>query len=169
MAVLAVLRLADPHHADPRLRRIAMPVAGVHAPGVGQLIVGRNETTVACSGAGPAAAWIGVPLRVVQRECDRLDGVRFPDRLSDPATFGFIPELDGQPMASQLKDSGVDQRDEHPGQLACQRDDQQPHNPLSGPGAQGQGRTQPAPDGTAQHQGQGGSPVHVPAPGEHRQ
>jgi peptide deformylase len=31
--------------------------------------------------------------RVVQHECDHLDGVLFPDRLSDPAAFGFIPEL----------------------------------------------------------------------------
>lgn len=32
--------------------------------------------------------------RVVQRECDHLDGLLFPDRLSDPTAFGFIPELE---------------------------------------------------------------------------
>ncbi|MEB3327018.1 MAG: peptide deformylase [Synechococcus sp.] len=37
---------------------------------------------------------IGVPLPVVQHECDHLDGVLFPDRLSDPTAFGFIPELE---------------------------------------------------------------------------
>jgi peptide deformylase len=35
----------------------------------------------------------GFHARVVQHECDHLDGVLFPDRLSDPAAFGFIPEL----------------------------------------------------------------------------
>ena len=36
----------------------------------------------------------GFHARVVQHECDHLDGVLFPDRLSDPAAFGFIPELE---------------------------------------------------------------------------
>ncbi len=35
----------------------------------------------------------GFHARVVQHECDHLDGVLFPDRLSDPSAFGFIPEL----------------------------------------------------------------------------
>lgn len=35
----------------------------------------------------------GFDARVVQQECDHLDGVRFPDRLSDSGAFGFIPEL----------------------------------------------------------------------------
>jgi peptide deformylase len=36
----------------------------------------------------------GFHARVVQHECDHLDGVLFPDRLSDSAAFGFIPELE---------------------------------------------------------------------------
>ena len=36
----------------------------------------------------------GFHARVVRHECDHLDGVLFPDRLSDPTAFGFIPELE---------------------------------------------------------------------------
>ena len=35
----------------------------------------------------------GFPARVVQHECDHLDGVLFPDRLCDPTAFGYIDEL----------------------------------------------------------------------------
>jgi peptide deformylase len=35
----------------------------------------------------------GFKARVLQHECDHLDGVLFPDRLRDPQAFGFIPEL----------------------------------------------------------------------------
>ena len=35
----------------------------------------------------------GFHARVVQHECDHLDGVLFPDRLSDPQAFGYIEEL----------------------------------------------------------------------------
>lgn len=35
----------------------------------------------------------GFHARVVQHECDHLDGVLFPDRLVDPAAFGFEEEL----------------------------------------------------------------------------
>ena len=36
----------------------------------------------------------GFDTGVVQHECDHLDGVLFPDRLSHPSAFGFIPELE---------------------------------------------------------------------------
>jgi peptide deformylase len=36
----------------------------------------------------------GFHARVVQHECDHLDGVLFPDCLCDPKDFGFIPELE---------------------------------------------------------------------------
>lgn len=36
----------------------------------------------------------GFHARVVQHECDHLDGVLFPDQLSDPTAFGFIAELE---------------------------------------------------------------------------
>ncbi|MFM7641265.1 MAG: peptide deformylase [Cyanobium sp.] len=35
----------------------------------------------------------GFHARVVQHECDHLDGVLFPDRLHDPLAFGFLEEL----------------------------------------------------------------------------
>lgn len=35
----------------------------------------------------------GFKARVLQHECDHLDGVLFPDRLTTAAAFGFIPEL----------------------------------------------------------------------------
>jgi len=36
----------------------------------------------------------GFHARVVQHECDHLNGVLFPDRLSDPGAFGFTAELE---------------------------------------------------------------------------
>ena len=36
----------------------------------------------------------GFHARVVQHECDHLDGVLFPDRLDTPQAFGFIAELE---------------------------------------------------------------------------
>lgn len=36
----------------------------------------------------------GFKARVLQHECDHLDGVLFPDRLDDQTAFGFIPELE---------------------------------------------------------------------------
>jgi peptide deformylase len=35
----------------------------------------------------------GFHARVVQHECDHLDGVLFPDRLTDPHAFGYVDEL----------------------------------------------------------------------------
>ena len=50
-------------------------------------------------GLSPSGEWIdrtveGFHARVVQHECDHLDGVLFPDRLSDPHAFGFLAELE---------------------------------------------------------------------------
>jgi peptide deformylase len=36
----------------------------------------------------------GFHARVVQHECDHLDGVLFPDRLDDTRAFGFTEELE---------------------------------------------------------------------------
>jgi peptide deformylase len=36
----------------------------------------------------------GFHARFVQHECDHLDGVLFPERLSDPHAFGFLAELE---------------------------------------------------------------------------
>ena len=35
----------------------------------------------------------GFHARVVQHECDHLDGILYPQRMTDMATFGFIEEL----------------------------------------------------------------------------
>jgi peptide deformylase len=35
----------------------------------------------------------GFHARVVQHECDHLDGIIYTQRLSDPLKFGFIEEL----------------------------------------------------------------------------
>jgi len=44
-------------------------------------------------GAKREAVVEGFHARVVQHECDHLDGVLFPDRLHDPGAFGFEQEL----------------------------------------------------------------------------
>lgn len=48
---------------------------------------------------GQVSRWLRLRMQgfdtwVVQHECDHLDGVLFPDRLSHPSAFGFIPELE---------------------------------------------------------------------------
>jgi peptide deformylase len=45
------------------------------------------------AGGAHAAVVEGFHARVVQHECDHLDGVLFPDRLHDPHAFGFSEEL----------------------------------------------------------------------------
>ena len=35
----------------------------------------------------------GFHARVVQHECDHLDGILYPDRIEDRRMFGFVPEL----------------------------------------------------------------------------
>jgi peptide deformylase len=35
----------------------------------------------------------GFHARVVQHECDHLDGILYPQRMTDMSTFGFIAEL----------------------------------------------------------------------------
>lgn len=44
-------------------------------------------------GGAHSAEREGFHARVVQHECDHLDGVLFPDRLGDPHAFGFSEEL----------------------------------------------------------------------------
>jgi peptide deformylase len=35
----------------------------------------------------------GFHARVVQHECDHLDGILYPQRLADPRMFGFVDEM----------------------------------------------------------------------------
>ena len=44
----------------------------------------------------------GFPARVIQHECDHLDGVLFPDRLVDSASFGFTEELEAAGLIPKL-------------------------------------------------------------------
>ena len=44
----------------------------------------------------------GSPARVIQHECDHLDGVLFPDRLVDSASFGFTGELEAAGIIAKL-------------------------------------------------------------------
>ena len=44
----------------------------------------------------------GFPARVIQHECDHLDGVLFPDRLVDSASFGFTGELEAAGIIAKL-------------------------------------------------------------------
>jgi peptide deformylase len=81
MAVRPVLRLGD-----PRLRQRSQPVADVHDPALQRCRPGGPQTV--------DRSVEGFHARVVQHECNHLDGVLFPDRLSDPTAFGFIPELE---------------------------------------------------------------------------
>jgi peptide deformylase len=45
----------------------------------------------------------GFHARVVQHECDHLDGVLFPDRLADPHRFGFTAELEAAGLIPALQ------------------------------------------------------------------
>ncbi len=59
----------------------------------------ERSNRVRYCGWTPEGEWLersveGFHARVVQHECDHLDGVLFPDRLHTPQAFGFIPELE---------------------------------------------------------------------------
>ncbi|MFM8603934.1 MAG: peptide deformylase [Cyanobium sp.] len=82
------------------------PAGGRARRGLGGVpeCAGATGTGVALAAVAlPGDRWRGparrslrgwLPCWVVQHECDHLDGVLFPDRLSDPTAFGFIPELE---------------------------------------------------------------------------
>lgn len=44
----------------------------------------------------------GFHARVVQHECDHLDGVLYPDRIEDHSSFGFTPELEASGLLPPL-------------------------------------------------------------------
>jgi peptide deformylase len=46
----------------------------------------------------------GFKARVLQHECDHLEGVLFPDRLNEPRAFGFIPELEAAGLIPAVPD-----------------------------------------------------------------
>jgi peptide deformylase len=84
----------------------------------------------------------GFHARVVQHECDHLDGVLFPDRLDDTRAFGFTEELEASGLLQGAESSGP----EKPlGTLAAMYRQLEQHSaledlgPLFAPEAQGQG------------------------------
>jgi peptide deformylase len=88
MAIRPVLRLGD-----PRLRRVAEPVAAgsLCSPELLALLSDLRHTMAACDGAGLAAPQIGVPLRVV------IFGItanpRYPEAPPVPETVLINPVL----------------------------------------------------------------------------
>ena len=55
----------------------------------------------------------GFHARVVQHECDHLDGVLYPDRIEDRRAFGFTAELEAAGvlplLPAELPRQGVEQ------------------------------------------------------------
>lgn len=84
----------------------------------------------------------GFHARVVQHECDHLDGVLFPDRLEDTRAFGFTEELEACGLLPGAESSVPGQPR---GSLEAMRQQLEQHSaledlgPLFGPKAQGHG------------------------------
>lgn len=58
----------------------------------------NRYTLIRYEGVDPRGARIertaeGFHARVVQHECDHLDGILYPQRLADPGMFGFVDEM----------------------------------------------------------------------------
>lgn len=69
---------------DPRLLRIARPVADIHDPGLKPLIADMYDTMHAADGVGLAAPQIGVDLRLMIFGFEASP--RYPDAAPVPAT-----------------------------------------------------------------------------------
>jgi peptide deformylase len=78
----------------------------------------------------------GFHARVVQHECDHLDGILFPDRLDDPRAFGFTEELEASGSLTAMRP----ELDRHAAQADL--------GPLVGPQAQGREPQQKPPSRT---------------------
>ena len=84
----------------------------------------------------------GFHARVVQHECDHLDGVLFPDRLDHSQAFGFTEELAASGL---LPSTGSPAHEKPPAMLEAMRQQLKQHSaledlgPLFGPKAQGHG------------------------------
>ena len=66
-------------------------------------------------GSSVAAEAHGFPARVIQHECDHLDGVLYPMRIEDISNFGFVEELQRarQPGEAQEAEVGEQQEATH--------------------------------------------------------
>ena len=87
MAVHEILKMGD-----PRLLRVAQPVAEFGTPGLKALIADMFETMAAANGAGLAAPQIGVDLRLVIFGYDK--NVRYPDAPPVPPTVLINPQIE---------------------------------------------------------------------------
>ncbi|MBT3398895.1 MAG: peptide deformylase [Rhodospirillaceae bacterium] len=55
----------------------------------------------------------GFHARVIQHECDHLDGILYPSRIEDMSQFGFVEELSrGQGEADETDDDATDETDD---------------------------------------------------------
>jgi peptide deformylase len=84
MTVREILKMGD-----PRLLRVAQPVAAFDTPELHALIADMNDTMAAANGAGLAAPQIGVDLQVVIFGFDRNE--RYPDAPPVPRTVLVNP------------------------------------------------------------------------------
>jgi peptide deformylase len=87
MAVREILRMGD-----PRLLKVAEPVAAFDTPELHALVTDLLDTMVAASGAGLAAPQIGVDLAVVIFGFEHNE--RYPDAPAVPRTVLVNPRID---------------------------------------------------------------------------
>jgi peptide deformylase len=87
MAVREILRMGD-----PRLLKVAQPVAAFDTPELHALVTDLLDTMVAASGAGLAAPQIGVDLAVVIFGFEHNE--RYPDAPAVPRTVLVNPRID---------------------------------------------------------------------------
>lgn len=95
MTVRQILRMGD-----PRLLRIAQPVAAFDTPELHGLIQDMFDTMAAANGAGLAAPQIGVDLQVVIFGFERNE--RYPDAPPVPRTVLVNPVI--APLSDELVD-----------------------------------------------------------------
>ena len=85
---------------DPRLLRVAEPVARFNTPELHQLLTDMFETMRAADGAGLAAPQIGVGLRVVVFGFER--NARYPEAAAVPETILINPVI--EPLGNETQD-----------------------------------------------------------------
>jgi peptide deformylase len=95
MAVREILKMGD-----PRLLRVAQPVAEFGTPELQVLIDDMFETMVAANGAGLAAPQIGVDLQLVIFGFGKLE--RYPDAPPVPRTVLINPRI--TPLSDEEED-----------------------------------------------------------------
>lgn len=77
---------------DPRLLRVAKPVADIHAPELKDIVADMYETMHAANGVGLAAPQIGVDLRLMIFGFEA--NPRYPDEAAVPVTTLINPWLE---------------------------------------------------------------------------